>query len=293
MSLTRRTFTLSAALTPLAGCATPLIAQMGQSSNPETDMSREASSTSAPASQSPAAMWGYDRLLDELVAANRILLHHQIVDAFGHVSARHPDRPDRFLMAGRKAPSLVNREDIREFNLDGELADPDGSPTFLERYIHSAIYASRPDVHSVVHSHSPGIVAFSIVKDQTLRPVCHTCGFLGGGAPVFEIRDEIGHASNLLITSQDLGMSLAKKLGDASYILMRGHGSTAVGKSLPGAVYNAIYAETNARIQTTALMMGEVTYLTVEEAATTADAGSSPIGMERTWKHWRHEIGLD
>lgn len=247
-------------------------------------------SSQTPQTKSPHVLpWTREQLLDELVAANRILLHHQIVDSFGHVSARHPDRADRFLMAARKAPSLVQREDIREFGLDGELADADGTPAFLERYIHSAIYAARPDVHSVVHSHSPGIVAFGVVQGQPLRAICHTCGFLGAGAPVFEIRDELGIASNLMITNQALGNALAEKLGKASYILMRGHGSTAVGRNLPEAVYNAIYAETNARIQTTAIALGPVTYLSEEEAKATS--GGGPIVVERTWNHWKSEIG--
>ena len=239
-------------------------------------------------SQTHVLPWDREQLIDELVAANRILLHHQIVDSFGHVSARHPERPDRFLMSARKAPSLVQREDIREFGLDGELADADGTPAFLERFIHSAIYAARPDVQSVVHSHSPGIVAFGVVQGQPLRAICHTCGFLGTGAPVFEIRDELGIASNLMITNQALGEALASKLGQASYILMRGHGSTAVGRNLPEAVYNAIYAETNARIQTTAIALGPVTYLSAEEAEKTS--GGGPIVVERTWNHWKSEI---
>lgn len=285
MPITRRTFTLSAALTSLAGCAASPVSQTILRVNPETDMPPTPSESPT---RQPAALWGYDQLMDELVAANRILLHHQIVDSFGHVSARHPDRPDRFLMSGRKAPSLVEREDIREFGLDGELAVADGTPTFLERYIHSAIYAARPDIQSVVHSHSPGIIAFGVVPNTPLRPVCHTCGFLGTGAPVFEIRDELGHASNLMITSQALGMALAKTLGDASYVLMRGHGSTSVGRNLPEAVYNAIYAETNARIQTTAMALGPVTFLSAEEAAATS--GGGPIVVERTWNHWKSEI---
>lgn len=285
MPMTRRTFTLTAALSPLAGCAASPVSQTVLRANPESDMPPN---FSAPPPRQPAALWAYDQLLDELVAANRILLHHQIVDSFGHVSARHPDRPDRFLMSGRKAPSLVEREDIREFGLDGELAVSDGTPSFLERYIHSAIYTARPDVQSVVHSHSPGIIAFGVVPETPLRPICHTCGFLGSGAPVFEIRDELGPASNLMITNQDLGLALARTLGDASYVLMRGHGSTAVGRNLPEAVYNAIYAETNARIQTAAMTMGPVTFLSAEEAAATS--GGGPIVVERTWNHWKSEI---
>src|SRR5438132_8493513 len=134
----------------------------------------------------------------ELVTANKVLVRYGVVDAFGHVSARHPARADRFLMSKRMAPGLVGAGDIREFGLDGELIDKTGEPVFLERFIHSAIYAARPDVHSVVHSHSSTIVAFS-VSDQPLRPICHVCGFLRahekGGVPVFEIRESAGDAT--------------------------------------------------------------------------------------------------
>jgi ribulose-5-phosphate 4-epimerase/fuculose-1-phosphate aldolase len=232
--------------------------------------------------------WDYDQLVDELVAANAILLHHGIVDAFGHVSARHPTKPDRFLMSQRVAPSLVKREDIREFGLDGELIEPNGARGFFERYIHSAIYAARPDVHSVVHSHSPGIIAFGIVPSRPLRAVCNTCGFLGLGAPVFEVREHDGPENGLMITNQKLGEALAAALGDASYVLMRGHGSTAVGRALPEAVYNAIYAEMNANIQASAMAMGPVTYLAEDEAKATAGAGLTVVS--RTWDHWKDQI---
>src|SRR5688572_19949434 len=99
-----------------------------------------------------------DRVITDLVDANPILLHHQVVDSFGHISVRHPSRPDRFLMSRRVAPGLVTKEGVREFGLDGELIDKDGTPAFLERYIHSAIYAARPDVNSVIHSHSHSVI---------------------------------------------------------------------------------------------------------------------------------------
>ena len=247
--------------------------------------------TDTRASSKPSSsplLWDYDQLVDELVAANAILLHHGIVDAFGHVSARHPTKPDRFLMAERVAPSLVRREHIREFGMDGELIDKDGTPAFFERYIHSAIYVARPDVNSVVHSHSPGIVAFGVVPSRPLRAICNTCGFLGTGAPIFECSEHTGPETGLMITNQKTGEALAATLGDASYVLMRGHGSTAVGRALPEAVYNAIYAEVNAKIQATAMAMGPVTYLSEEEARATAGAGLTVVS--RTWDHWREQI---
>ena len=226
----------------------------------------------------------------ELVIANKVLVRYGVVDAFGHVSARHPQYPDRFLMSRRKAPGLVGPDDIREFGPDGELIDKTGEPVFLERYIHSAIYAARPDVQSVVHSHSPTIVAFS-VSDQPLRAVAHTCGFLRaheqGGVPVFEIRESAGDATNLLISSQALGNALAKSLGAEAVVLMRGHGSTSVGPSVGRAVYRAVYTETNAQIQCTAAALGKVTFLSAGEAAKIEETGD--LLVERTWEYWKRQ----
>lgn len=232
----------------------------------------------------PAAL---SALKADLVVANKVLVLYGVVDAFGHVSARHPVHSGRFLMSKRKAPGLVVEADIREFGLDGELVDKTGEPVFLERFIHSAIYAARPDVQSVVHSHSASTVAFSIT-DRPLRPVCHTCGFLNAGAPVFEIRESAGDSTNLMITSQKLGEALAKSLSDQSVVLMRGHGSTAVGPSLPRAVYRAVYTETNAKVLCQAAALGDVKFLSVAEAATIEVTGD--LQVERTWEYWRMEV---
>ena len=236
------------------------------------------------------ALTALAELKAELVVANKVLVRYGVVDAFGHVSARHPVHADRFLMSRRKAPGLVGVDDIREFGMDGELVDKTGEPVFLERYIHSAIYAARPDVQSVVHSHSSTIVAFS-VSDQPLRPVCHTCGFLRaqeqGGVPVFEIRETAGDATNLLISSQALGNALAKSLGNEAVVLMRGHGSTAVGPSVGRAVYRAVYTETNAQIQSMAAALGKVTFLSAREAAKIEETGH--LLVERTWEYWKKQ----
>lgn len=229
-----------------------------------------------------------DRLKDELVLANQILVRYGIVDAFGHASVRHPDDPSKFLMSRRLPPGLVKREDIREFRMDGELVEQDGTPVFLERFIHSEILSARRDVNAVVHSHSANIIAFSIVPSNPLRPVCHTCGFLKDGAPSFEIRDAAGDGTNLLISSRQLGENLVTALGDANVILMRGHGSTVVGTTLPQAVYRAIYTETNAKIQASAINLGPVTFLSVTEAE--AVEAESLLQVERTWQLWKDEV---
>lgn len=235
--------------------------------------------------QATAAASDIDELLQDLVHANHILSNEGVLDAFGHVSVRHPERPERFLLARNMAPGLVDGQDIIEFDLDGTPIDADGHSVYLERFIHGEIYRARPDVMAVVHSHSPSVVPFSAVKSTPLRPMCHMSGFLGEGAPIFEIRDVAGAATDLLIRSAPLGESLAHSLGDNNVVLMRGHGATVTGPTLKQAVYRAVYVEVNARLQAEALRLGPVEYLTREEADTAMEMIEGQV--ERPWQLWK------
>ncbi|WP_298260649.1 class II aldolase/adducin family protein [Bradyrhizobium sp.] len=221
----------------------------------------------------------------ELVDANHILFDQGVVDGFGHVSVRHPERPDRFLLSRSMAPALVTEKDVLELDLDGNPVVPNGPAPYLERFIHGEIYRKRPDVNSVVHSHSPSVVPFSVVTGTTLRPVCHMCGFLSEkGAPIFEIRDFAGPGSDLLITSRKLGAALADSLGEGPAVLMRGHGSTVVGGTLRQTVFRAVYTEIGARLQMEAMRLGPVTYLTEEETVGTTKTISTQY--DRAWFLW-------
>jgi ribulose-5-phosphate 4-epimerase/fuculose-1-phosphate aldolase len=226
-------------------------------------------------------------LVDELVEANHILYHERVVDGFGHVSVRHPDNPERFLIARSMAPALVTAADILELDLDGNAIVIGAAPTYLERFIHSEIYRARPDVTAVVHSHSAAVIPFGVVKGATLQAISHMGAFIGEGAPVFEIRDTAGTTSDMLVRTPELGVALAKSLGKDSIVLMRGHGATVVGVSLRQAVYRAIYAELNARLQSEALRLGKPVYLTQEEAAGAARANDN--NMDRAWNLWVRE----
>ncbi|NQD91668.1 class II aldolase/adducin family protein [Pseudomonas sp. CrR25] len=228
------------------------------------------------------------QLLDDLVSANHILYDQGIVDAFGHVSVRHDKDPQRFLLSGNKAPATVNLDDIIEFHLDGTPVNANGRSVYLERFIHGEIYKARPDVMAIVHSHSPTVLPFSVAKHAKFRPVCHMSGFLGQGAPIFEIREVGGMASDLLIRNNELGVALAESLGTASFVLMRGHGSTVVGPSLKHAVYRAVYAEANANLQRDAMRLGEVIYLSPEEAETSRINVETQI--ERPWALWKARV---
>ena len=223
-------------------------------------------------------------LIAELVAANHILFDQGVVDAFGHVSVRHDKRPDRFLLARNMAPGHVAAADIVEFTLDGEPVNAAGRKVYLERFIHGEILRRRPDVMSVVHSHSHSIVPLSVVKGARLRALFHMAGFVGQGAPVFEIRDAGGDATDLLISSSALGRALAELFDRSDIALMRGHGSTVVGGSIRQAVYRAVYAELNARYQLEASRLGEITFLTEAESA--ACVRNVEAQVQRPWELW-------
>ncbi len=220
----------------------------------------------------------------DVVAANHILFTHRVVDGFGHVSVRIA--PDRFLLARNMAPGLVTADDILTHDLDGEALDANGRSVYLERFIHGEIYRARPDVQAVVHSHAATVIPFG-VSQMPLRPIFHMAGFLRGPAPVFEIRDHAGDASDLLIRNRALGVALAGSLGDNAVVLMRGHGATIVGRDLPQAVYRAIYTAVNAGLQSEALRLGEVTFLTEGEAD--AAAASNDGQINRAWDLWKRQ----
>jgi ribulose-5-phosphate 4-epimerase/fuculose-1-phosphate aldolase len=216
--------------------------------------------------------------------ANRVLFKQGVVDAFGHVSMRHPVNPRNFLLARNMAPAQVAAADVLEFDEDSEPIDAGGRRVYLERFIHGEIYRARPDVLAVVHSHSPAVVPFGVVPSVPLRPVGHMSGFLGAGAPVFEIRCCAGDNSDLLIRSKELGACLADSLASNAVVLMRGHGSTVVGNSIYQAVFRAIYTESNARLQMAALQLGTPTYLTAGECVAAAAANDGQI--RRAWDMW-------
>ncbi|MEZ5740430.1 MAG: class II aldolase/adducin family protein [Burkholderiaceae bacterium] len=227
-------------------------------------------------------------LIDDLVLANRILFRHRVVDAFGHVSVRHPASPERFLLARNMAPGNVTAADLVEFDLDGHPVTAAGRKVYLERFIHSAIYKARPDVMSIVHSHAHATVPFGVVSQAALRPIWHMSWFLAEKTPVFEISDAVGDGSDMLIRTAALGDALAASLGAGSVVLMRGHGATAVGPSLRHAVYHAVYLQLNAELQLKTAVLGEARYLSpAEVAAARVSVGSQ---LDRAWNLWASEV---
>ena len=231
-----------------------------------------------------------DEVAAILVCASRILAHHEVLDAFGHVSVRHPTLTDHFLISRSMPPAAVTAADVMILQKDGNPAGHESRRPFLERYIHSAIYRARPDVGAVVHGHSPAVIPFSVVRETPLRPIFHMAGFIGGAAPIFEIRDTAGDATDMLIRTPALGNALALGLGDSSVILMRGHGFTCVGEDLKQAVFRAIYLAVNARIQAQATQLGRPCFLSPAEAANADTANHGQI--DRAWALWCSQIAI-
>jgi HCOMODA/2-hydroxy-3-carboxy-muconic semialdehyde decarboxylase len=228
-------------------------------------------------------------LLEELVTANRILAHERVLDSFGHVSIRNPEAPGRFYLSRSRAPALIEAEDIMEFTLEGRSVGAEPGKPYSERFIHAGIYEARPDVNAVVHNHSPSVIPFS-VTGMKLRPLMHMCAPIGDDIPTWDIRTKFGDGTNLLVTNLDMGRDLASCLADRTVTLMRGHGSTVVGRSLREVVFTSIYMELNADMQIRAMGMGEVEYLSPAEIAAIS-RGRAGFTFERGWENWCRRVG--
>ncbi len=233
-----------------------------------------------PASAGPAD----PAVLEDLVAANRILYDQGVVDGFGHVSVRHDKDPNRYLLSRSMAPALVTRDDILEYDLDSNPVDANGRSSYLERFIHGELYKARPEIVAVVHSHSPAVLPFADTA-VPLRPMNHIAGFLGTGVPIFEIRDAGGPATDMLIRNASLGHALAATMGGHSVALMRGHGSVAAAQSIRHVVFRAVYTEVNARVQAEAMKLGTPSFLNAEEAA--AATRTNDALVDRPWALWK------
>jgi ribulose-5-phosphate 4-epimerase/fuculose-1-phosphate aldolase len=223
--------------------------------------------------------------LRDLAIANRILAHERVVDAFGHVSIRHPQRPDRFFMSRSRAPELVTVEDLMEFELDGTPVDARGRSPYSERFIHGAIYEKRTDVTSVIHNHSHAIIPYGVTPVK-LRPLLHVAASIGEEIPVWDIRRKFGD-TNMLVVNMDQGRDLAATLGRNRVALMRGHGCAVAGKTLREAVFSAVYLQVNAELQTQALVLSDkIEFLSPGELAKAKEMTSQPIGLDRAWEYW-------
>jgi ribulose-5-phosphate 4-epimerase/fuculose-1-phosphate aldolase len=231
------------------------------------------------------------RLKRDLMLANRILAHENVVDTFGHVSVRHPDRPEHFLLSRARSPEVVTIEDIMEFDLAGNAIGGDERERYIERFIHAAIYEARPDVGAVVHSHADEVLPFT-VSETPLRPVLGAAKSIGKHAPVWDIDEQFGDATNLLVQNMDHGHALAARLGSNNVVLMRGHGFAAAAPSLLEVVTIAVYMPRNAKIYLDALRLGAVKTLSDNELRTGGPSRGG-TGNQRAWEYWTRRAGFE
>jgi HCOMODA/2-hydroxy-3-carboxy-muconic semialdehyde decarboxylase len=224
------------------------------------------------------------KLSEDLAYANRILALQGVVDAYGHVSARHDQNPDRYLLSRSLAPEFVTQDDLMEYDLNSNPIDAKGRASYLERFIHGEIYRKRPDVKAVVHCHTPSVIPFS-VTEVPLRPIFGLAGFIAEGIPVFDTRKVAG-MTDLLVRNSILGQALAQTLGNKPAALMRGHGAVIVGPSLPVVVGRSVYLAMNATLQAQAIALGgKITYLEPEEGRI-----SAADDYQRAWDLWKRKV---
>ncbi len=226
-----------------------------------------------------------------LVAANRILANEGVVDAFGHVSVRHPDNAQRYVMSQSRSPELVEFDDLMEFEQTGEPVDPRGRRGYGERMIHGAVYEARPDVNAVIHYHAHAVLPFGLTS-VPFRPVVHNATVIGRHVPVWDIRDEFGD-TDMLVRTMERGRSLARTLEQNTCLLMAGHGAVVVGESVQLAVKAAVYLQGNARVLSEALRLGEPRQFTDGEIELSAAMENSPLGAERAWEYFCLRAGVE
>jgi HCOMODA/2-hydroxy-3-carboxy-muconic semialdehyde decarboxylase len=231
-----------------------------------------------------------DRAKNNLVIANRILAREGIFDAFGHVSIRHPLDPGRFLQSCSRSPELVTPSDIMELTFDGKPVGGDDRPTYLERFIHGAVYSARPGIRAVVHSHAESILPFT-VTETAFVPVIHTASVLGMTIPLWDIRDRFGTKTNMMVTNETQARDLVQTLGRNNIVLMRGHGFTAVSDYLVQALRISIYAPSNARVLAEARRLGTVRALTQDEIDINAAIDPESPAVMRVWEYWARRAG--
>jgi len=230
-----------------------------------------------------------EELLNELVIANHVLAHENVVDSFGHISVRNPEYPDHFFLSCSRSPEIVGRGDIMEFDLEGKCVDGSTLRPYGERFIHGAILEARPEVQSVVHNHSLSVIPFG-VTGTPLQPIIHTGAAIGSNIPIWDIHDNFGD-TDLLVRNVEQGRDLAKSMGKANVVLMRGHGCSVVGSSIKEATLTAVYLQISASIQLQSMPLGEVRYLTPGETEKCTEMFYSDLSVDRVWENLTSRVG--
>jgi HCOMODA/2-hydroxy-3-carboxy-muconic semialdehyde decarboxylase len=225
-----------------------------------------------------------DQVRQEVAVANRILANEGIIDAFGHISMRHPSDPNRYFISRHRAAELVEPSDVLECDLDSKPVHPTGVRLYSEMVIHGEVYKARPDVNSVCHHHAPSVLPFCATGVE-LVPLFHLGGTLGTKVPFWDSREEFGD-TNLLVRTPEEGASMARALGPHAIVLLRRHGATLVGNSVRACVFRSIYSTRNAELQLRAMAIGTPGPLSPGEAEKCAAHNLGARGVERAWEYW-------
>jgi ribulose-5-phosphate 4-epimerase/fuculose-1-phosphate aldolase len=225
-----------------------------------------------------------DQVRNEVARANRILANEDVLDGFGHVSVRHPNDPNRYLLSRSRSPELIQASDILEFTLDSEPVRPPTVALYAERVIHGCIYQARPDVNAVVHHHAAAIMPF-VIAGVDVIPVFHLGAAMGEKAPFWNQADEFGD-TNMLVVKPEEGRSLAKALGEHTMVLMRNHGATVVASDLRELLFRTIFARDNALYQMQAALLGKVTRIRSGETELAGALAKLPTAVNRASEYW-------
>ena len=220
-----------------------------------------------------------EQLKSDIISACRVLSQQQLVEGFGHVSARIADS-DRFILTPRISLALVKEHELLTMNLQGEVVEGSAAAPF-EAWLHTAIMKSKPRINAITRIHARVANIFS-VTDRKLEPVHNHGSFFAGGVAVFHAPD--------LISSEPLGNSVAEALADKPALLLRGNGQVTVGRTIPEAVMMAIYLEEAAAILYGALQIGKPIPLTIDESKQREREALPPVDMERAWNFYKNRV---
>jgi ribulose-5-phosphate 4-epimerase/fuculose-1-phosphate aldolase len=226
------------------------------------------------------------KLRKTLLDACRILDREGLVHAYGHVSARAPDRAS-VLISPRKGPRLVKSPaEILRITMSGAAYPVAGKgrkdnrrsrklEAPLEVFAHTEVYRLRPDVNAVCRVHGKFSLVMSVLG-RALRPVHELATALGREVPVFDTPE--------LISSPEIGHRMATALGAGHALLLRGNGQITTGASIEEAVVNAILLEVSAEVQWRALCVGQPVCIEGEEYAKVAKRQYEWI--QRPWAYY-------
>ncbi len=224
----------------------------------------------------------------QVALANRMLANEGVLDAFGHVSLRHPGDPSRYLLSRSRSPELIEPDDVLEFNLDSTPVKPPSVAMYAERVIHGCIYQARPDITAVVHHHAAAVLPFCIAG-VPIVPVFHLGAAGGEIVPFWNQQKEFGD-TNLLVVKPEEGASLARALGSHAAALLNNHGAIVVGKDVRELVSRSIFMCQNAEYQLRAQLLGKVVTLTSGETRLASTLNALPNVTNRTWEYWTRRL---